>query len=126
MSSPRTTSPQAPDDSPSAPGTAPASGGTVVHSCTSAGTLLCVALRGEIDYVTVSPLRAIMASAAAAGFTRLILDTSRVVFADSALLGALGLWCRDDRRLRLAAPSRAVQRLLEAVRDCRGCPAPGL
>ncbi|WP_435601695.1 STAS domain-containing protein [Streptomyces sp. C10-9-1] len=100
-------------------------GDHVVHSCTSAGILLRIALRGEIDHYSVAPVRALLVSAAATGARLLILDTARVTFADSALLKALALWRRDGRRLRLTGTSRAVAHLLVAARLRGGCPAPG-
>ncbi|MER5204828.1 STAS domain-containing protein [Streptomyces sp. NPDC002825] len=86
-----------------------------IESCTTLGTTLVVHLSGEVDHYSASPLRALLASAADAGYTGLVLDTARVTFCDSALLAALTWWPRRGRRLRLANRSRAVTHLLNAA-----------
>jgi anti-anti-sigma factor len=93
------------------------SGRSVVASCRTEGSTLKVAVQGEIDHFTVAPLSALLASAAAFGHTRLVVDASRVTFCDSGLLNALLAWRRGGRRLVLAAASLAVQRLLAATRS---------
>ncbi|GGZ71958.1 hypothetical protein GCM10010371_34570 [Streptomyces subrutilus] len=98
------------------PGAATASPGPiVVHSSTTRGNTLTLALTGEIDLLGAGPLRAILCAAARQGVTGLVLDTSRVTFADSALLRVLDTWPGGGRRLRLVNRSRAVQRLLDSV-----------
>ncbi|WP_405828281.1 MULTISPECIES: STAS domain-containing protein [unclassified Streptomyces] len=92
-----------------------APGGIVVHSCTTLGATLVVGLGGEIDHFSAAPLRALLASAADDGYTGLVLDASRVTFADSGLLAVLEWWPRHGRRLRLVNRSRAVKRLLHAA-----------
>ncbi|MGR4883967.1 STAS domain-containing protein [Streptomyces sp. LARHCF249] len=92
-----------------------APGVIVVHSCTTLGTTLVVRLSGEIDHCSATPLRALLASAADAGYTGLVLDTERVTFADSGFLAVLDWWLRNGRRLRLANCSRSVKRLLHAA-----------
>ncbi|MGW7441246.1 STAS domain-containing protein [Streptomyces sp. NPDC054849] len=92
-----------------------APGVIVIHSCTTLGATLIVRLRGEIDHFSAAPLRTLLASAADHGCTGLVLETSRVTFADSGFLSILGWWPRHERRLRLANPSRAVKRLLRAA-----------
>ncbi|MEU0404895.1 STAS domain-containing protein [Streptomyces sp. NPDC006197] len=87
----------------------------VVESCTTLGATLIVHLAGEIDHYSVAPLRALLASAADAGHTGLVLDTARVTFCDSGFLAILDWWPRNGRRLRLVNRSRAVQRLLSAA-----------
>ncbi|MDJ0382216.1 STAS domain-containing protein [Streptomyces sp. G-G2] len=87
----------------------------VVHSCTTLGATLVVHLAGEIDHFSAAPLRAFLASAAADGYTGLVLDTSRVTFCDSGFLAVLEWWPRHGRRLRLTNRSRAVMRFLHAV-----------
>ncbi|MER5777756.1 STAS domain-containing protein [Streptomyces sp. NPDC002039] len=81
----------------------------------SRGNVLTIAPAGEIDHHTARPLRVTLALAAAHGYTGLVLDTSRVTFADSGLLRVLDDWCRHGRRLRMVNQSRAVQRLLAAA-----------
>ncbi|MFF3838157.1 STAS domain-containing protein [Streptomyces sp. NPDC001930] len=92
-----------------------APGVIVVDSCATLGTTLFVRLVGEIDCYSIAPLRALLASAAAGGYTGLVLDTARVAFCDSSLLAVLDWWPRRGRRLTLANRSRAVQRLLIAA-----------
>ncbi|MFF9150134.1 STAS domain-containing protein [Streptomyces sp. NPDC014861] len=92
-----------------------APGEIVVTSCTTLGSTLIVHLTGEIDHLSVGPLRALLASAADHGCTGLVLDTSQVTFCDSAFLKVLDWWPRHGRRLRLANRSRAVLRLLSAA-----------
>ncbi|MFF8610388.1 STAS domain-containing protein [Streptomyces sp. NPDC015346] len=88
----------------------------VVHSCTSVGaTTLLIRLRGEIDHFSAAPLRAMLTSAAAEGFTHLILDASRVTFCDAGLLGVLAQWSRTGRGYRIDAPSDVVLRLLRVA-----------
>ncbi|MFB7359084.1 STAS domain-containing protein [Streptomyces gardneri] len=100
-----------------------APGVIVVDSCTSLGTTLVLHLRGEIDHCSSAPLRALLASAADHGYTGLVLDTSQVTFCDSELLAVLESWPRHGRRVRLANPSRAVQRLLAAAATAGRQPA---
>ncbi|MFF2305490.1 STAS domain-containing protein [Streptomyces sp. NPDC058128] len=101
-----------------------APGVIVVDSCTTLGTTLVIRLVGEIDCYSVAPLRALLASAAADGYTGLVLDTARVAFCDSSLLAVLDWWPRRGRRLSLANRSRAVRRLLTAAAaDVPGRPA---
>ncbi|MFJ5138750.1 STAS domain-containing protein [Streptomyces sp. NPDC088707] len=101
-----------------------APGVIVVDSCTTLGTTLVVRLVGEIDCYSVAPLRALLASAAADGYTGLVLDTARVAFCDSSFLAVLDWWPRRGRRLTLANRSRAVRRLLAAAAvDISGRPA---
>lgn len=88
----------------------------VVRSCTTLGRTLILHLAGEIDHASAAPLRALLASAAADGYTGLVLDTEHVTFCDSGLLAALRWWPRQGRCLRLVSRSRAVQRLLRAAR----------
>ncbi|MCB8901107.1 MULTISPECIES: STAS domain-containing protein [unclassified Streptomyces] len=92
-----------------------APGVIVVDSCTTLGTTLVVRLVGEIDCYSVAPLRALLASAAADGYTGLVLDTARVAFCDSSFLAVLDWWPRRGRRLTLANRSRAVRHLLIAA-----------
>ncbi|WP_327412274.1 STAS domain-containing protein [Streptomyces sp. NBC_01233] len=97
--------------------------GIVVHSCTTLGATLVVGLSGEIDHFSAAPLRTLLASAADDGYTGLVLDASRVTFADSAFLAVLEWWPRHGRRLRLANRSRAVERLLHAAAAATQQPA---
>ncbi|MFI0979907.1 STAS domain-containing protein [Streptomyces sp. NPDC021093] len=89
----------------------------VIAACRAEGTTLSVAVQGEIDHFTAAPLSALLASAAAFGHTRLVVDASRVTFCDSGFLNALLAWRRGGRRLILAAASAAVKRLLAATRS---------
>lgn len=99
-----------------------APGVIVVHSRATLDTTLVLHLTGEIDHFSAAPLRALLASAAADGYTGLVLDTSRVTFCDSGFLAVLRWWPRCGRRLRLTARSRAVKRLLEAAAAAAGPP----
>ncbi|ATL29088.1 hypothetical protein KY5_4070 [Streptomyces formicae] len=87
----------------------------VVLSCTRVGDTLVVQLVGEIDHYSAGPLRVMLASAAAQGYTGLTLDTSRVTFCDSGLFLVLDFWPMRGRRLRLVNTSRAVRRVLEVA-----------
>ncbi|MEU8893281.1 STAS domain-containing protein [Streptomyces sp. NPDC048442] len=89
----------------------------VIAACHTEGTTLSIAVQGEIDHFTAAPLSALLASAAAFGHTRLVVDASRVTFCDSGFLNALLAWRRGGRRLILAAASAAVKRLLAATRS---------
>ncbi|MFC9590896.1 STAS domain-containing protein [Streptomyces sp. NPDC056944] len=101
-----------------------APGVIVIAACTTLGTTLVVRLAGEIDCCSIAPLRALLASAAADGYTGLVLDTARVDFCDSSLLAVLDWWPRRGRRLTVANRSRAVRRLLIAAAvDVSGQPA---
>ncbi len=91
-----------------------APGVIVIHSCTTLRATLIVRLGGEIDRFSAAPLRALLASAADDGYTGLVLDTSRVTFADSGFLAILDWWPRRGRMLRLVNRSRAVEHLLYA------------
>ncbi|MEU1868412.1 STAS domain-containing protein [Streptomyces gardneri] len=79
-------------------------------------TPLVIHLTGEIDHHSISPLRALLASAANSGYTGLVLDTARVTFCDSAFLAVLEWWPQRGRHLRLTNRSRAVAHLLNAAR----------
>ncbi|MET9952503.1 STAS domain-containing protein [Streptomyces sp. NPDC006339] len=106
--------------SPHDSGADPAPGVITVDACTTLGTTLVVHVSGEIDRFSAAPLGALLVSAAAEGYTGLVLDTYRVTFCDSGLLAVLRWWPRSGRRLRLVNPSRAVTRLLKAA----GAPLP--
>ncbi|MER5966471.1 STAS domain-containing protein [Streptomyces sp. NPDC002057] len=92
-----------------------APGVILVRSCTTLGPTLVVHVAGEVDRFSSAPLRALLASAAADGYTGLVLDTSLVTFCDSGLLAAVAWWPRKGRRLRLVNSSRAVRHLLAAA-----------
>ncbi|MFB8166177.1 STAS domain-containing protein [Streptomyces rubiginosohelvolus] len=85
----------------------------VVHSCTPVGDTLVVHLAGEIDHYSAAPVREILA--AAHGFRGLVLDCSRVTFADSGLLALLDSWTGPHRRVRLTNASFPVQRLFDVA-----------
>ncbi|MEV8532411.1 STAS domain-containing protein [Streptomyces sp. NPDC051211] len=113
--------------SPESPGADPAPCDIqVVHSVTATGDTLCVRLTGEIDHFSAAPLRVMLAAAATGGGrTRLVVDASRVTFADTAFLHALEAWSGHGRRLRIDSPSRPVQLLLRASRALDDRPASG-
>ncbi|WP_037606265.1 STAS domain-containing protein [Streptacidiphilus rugosus] len=79
------------------------------------GSTLTVEIAGEADHFSVAPLRPILTRAAEGGCTRLVLDTSRIRFADSGLLSVLALWQGAGRRLVLRRPSPSVQRLVRVM-----------
>ncbi|MCY0937553.1 STAS domain-containing protein [Streptomyces sp. H34-S4] len=85
----------------------------VVH-CWTSGDTLTVYLAGEIDCASEATLRVMLTAATAHGYTRLIVDASRITFCDSALLRALEEWPSDGRSVCLENPSRATRRLLTA------------
>lgn len=80
----------------------------VVHSCTTRGDTLTVHLAREIDCWSAGPLRVMLTTAAAYGYTHLVLDTSRVTFRDSALLKVLESWVGAGRTARLENPPPAL------------------
>ncbi|WP_405861743.1 STAS domain-containing protein [Streptomyces sp. NBC_00090] len=92
-----------------------APGVIVIDACATLGTTLVVHLRGEIDRFSAAPLGALLMSAAADGYTGLLLDVARVTFCDSGFLAVLRWWPRGGRDLRLINPSRAVDRLFRAA-----------
>ncbi|MFF5970123.1 STAS domain-containing protein [Streptomyces sp. NPDC012769] len=116
--------------SPHDSGADTAPGVIAVDACSTIGTTLVVHVSGEIDRFSTAPLGALLVSAAAEGYTGLVLDTFRVTFCDSGLLTVLRWWPRNGRRLRLVNPSRAVNRLLQAAAAVRipaaAGPSPGL
>ncbi|MEU6167064.1 STAS domain-containing protein [Streptomyces tanashiensis] len=99
-----------------------APGVIVIDSVTTLGITLVVCLVGEIDGHSVAPLRALLASAAADGYTGLVVDTARVTLCDASLLAALGWWSRQGRRLTLVNRSGGVPRSQYAA--CPGQSAP--
>ncbi|MFE0701078.1 STAS domain-containing protein [Streptomyces sp. NPDC058872] len=90
--------------------------GISVRACTTHGKdTLCIALHGEVDHYSAGPLRALLAAASDWGCRRLVLDTSLVTFADSALLRILRSWTAEGRRLRLTGVTPAMERLRAAA-----------
>ncbi|WP_257139848.1 STAS domain-containing protein (plasmid) [Streptomyces anulatus] len=68
-----------------------------------------IAASGEYDLASIAPLRDAL-QAAARKYPKVVLDASAVTFADSAFLNLLIL-AHQTGSLRIAAPSRQVQRL---------------
>lgn len=91
-------------------------GAIVVRSCRGRGPALTVELQGEVDCASVGPLHVLLTAAVARGYRSLLLDTSRVTFADSALLHVIDRWSRYGGTLRLGPRSPAVDRLIDAAR----------
>lgn len=92
---------------------------TSVRSFTAHGDDgLTVALQGEIDHHSAGPLRLLLASARRLGYRSLVLDTSLVTFADSALLRILRDWTDHGCRLRLTGVTPAMERLRAAAWGC--------
>ncbi|MFF8279831.1 STAS domain-containing protein [Streptomyces lateritius] len=90
--------------------------GTSVRSCSVVDEqTLRVELHGEVDHYSAGPLRVLLAAASTLGHRRLVLDTSRVTFADSALLRILTDWTEHGRRLRLTGVTPAMERLRAAA-----------
>ncbi|WP_240509028.1 STAS domain-containing protein [Streptomyces agglomeratus] len=75
-----------------------------------------IALRGEVDLESVEPLRLALDREARQGGVPVVLDLSAVGFADTAMINVL-LRARPGLgdRLRLAAPSALVMRLLRVL-----------
>ncbi|MGW7198891.1 STAS domain-containing protein [Streptomyces chryseus] len=72
-----------------------------------------LALHGEVDLDSVEPLRLALDSEARRGRSPVVIDLSAVDFADTAMINALlGVRPLLGGRLRLAAPSALVTRLL--------------
>jgi anti-anti-sigma factor len=94
-------------------------GDIVVRSCTTAGTRITLGLQGEIDHFSATPLRVMLAAAAARGYNDLVLIASRITFCDSSLLRVLESWARRGGRARVLAPSRAGRRLLQVTASHR-------
>ncbi|MFJ1800542.1 MULTISPECIES: STAS domain-containing protein [unclassified Streptomyces] len=72
-----------------------------------------IAPEGEFDIDALPPLEA-QIDAAITGYGGLILDASRITFADSMFLRLI-LTAHDRADLRIAAPSPTVQRLFTVV-----------
>ncbi|MFE5240793.1 MULTISPECIES: STAS domain-containing protein [unclassified Streptomyces] len=72
-----------------------------------------VRARGEIDCDSIDPLFIAMWQAVA-GHEVVVLDTSAITFADSSFLSLL-IETHQQTRLRVAAPSAAVTRLLRTA-----------
>ncbi|MGW7050656.1 STAS domain-containing protein [Streptomyces sp. NPDC054887] len=72
-----------------------------------------LALRGEVDRESAGPLRTALHREAGRGRTPVVIDLSEVTFADTGMINVL-LAARPvlGSRLRLAAPSALVRRLL--------------
>ncbi|MFJ7773152.1 STAS domain-containing protein [Streptomyces sp. NPDC097107] len=70
-----------------------------------------VAARGAYDMHSITPLADAL-DTAAGGHRKVVLDASGITFADSTLLNLLILTCRATD-LRVAAPTRQLQRILE-------------
>ena len=78
-----------------------------------------VAVRGEVDLHTAPKFQSAIERAGRTDGTTVIVDMSGVAFMDSTALSAL-VRCKDSLReqgtsLRLAAPSRAVQRIFSVT-----------
>ncbi|MFH9264865.1 MULTISPECIES: STAS domain-containing protein [unclassified Streptomyces] len=73
-----------------------------------------VAAAGEYDLGSIAPLREALHTATRQ-YPKVVLEASAVTFADSAFLNLLILTHRTGR-LRVAAPSARVRRLLEISR----------
>ncbi len=81
------------------------------------GDVAVVTVAGELDMATAPALQEEVTRLAAAGQTRLVFDLAEVSFCDST---GLSVFVRARNRseaaggeVRLAAPQRAVQRILE-------------
>ncbi|MGW6414809.1 STAS domain-containing protein [Streptomyces sp. NPDC055055] len=80
-----------------------------------AGDTLRIALHGEVDHHSATPLRLLLDTASRNGYRKLVLDTSLVTFADSALLRILCAWTEQGRHLRLTGVTPAMERLRAAA-----------
>ncbi|MFE2011343.1 STAS domain-containing protein [Streptomyces sp. NPDC059491] len=80
-----------------------------------AGDALRIALHGEVDHHSATPLRLLLDAASRNGYRRLVLDTSLVTFADSALLRILRGWTEQGHHLRLTGVTPAMERLRAAA-----------
>ena len=80
------------------------------------GGTATVALRGEVDILTVERVRAALAEALAAGPREVVVDLADLAFIDSTGLGALIFGFQRARdagiRFRLAHPSPSVRQIL--------------
>ncbi|MFF2306104.1 STAS domain-containing protein [Streptomyces sp. NPDC058128] len=88
---------------------------SVYSFAASAEGTVRIALRGEVDHYNAGPLRLLLTAARRIGYRRLVLDTSLVTFADSALLRILRGWTGQGRRLRLTGVTPAMERLRVAA-----------
>jgi anti-anti-sigma factor len=75
-----------------------------------------VALRGEVDVLTVGQVRVALEEALAAGSREIVVDLRELAFIDSTGLGALILGIQRARdagiRYRVAGPSKSVHQIL--------------
>ncbi|KIF04315.1 hypothetical protein PL81_19345 [Streptomyces sp. RSD-27] len=100
---------------PPPPGPPPEPAGPPAHRILSwlDGGVLSVGLAGEFDHYGCLPLRALLDEGAVLGARRLVLDTARVTFCDSALAHLLDRWSGTGRSWELASASRSVRLLLD-------------
>lgn len=88
----------------------------IVTSLDTDGDTARVALRGEVDVLTVDQVRVALEETLAAAPREIVVDLRELSFIDSTGLGALiyGFQRARDRgiRFRLSAPSRAVHQIL--------------
>jgi anti-anti-sigma factor len=82
------------------------------------GPVGCLALSGEVRVELIPTLHGAARQALGGGARHLLVDVSRLGFVDSASLGALLQLSRERAaaggRMVLVAPSRAVDRVLDA------------
>ncbi|SNS08301.1 STAS domain-containing protein [Actinoplanes regularis] len=87
-----------------------------VTSLDADGDIITVALRGEIDVLTVEQVRLALGEAVARRPRQLVVDMADVAFIDSTGLGALvsGFQRARDQEIdfRLARPSHNVRQIL--------------
>lgn len=87
-----------------------------VTSLDRAGGTATVALRGEVDIMTVDQVRVALGEALATGLREIVVDLTDLAFIDSTGLGALVFGFQRARdagvRFRLAHPTRSVHQIL--------------
>ena len=80
------------------------------------GEIATVALRGEVDVLTVDQVRAALTDALATGPRQIVVDLSDLVFIDSTGLGALIFGFQRARdagvRFRLTRASASIRQIL--------------
>ncbi|MGW7366472.1 STAS domain-containing protein [Streptomyces sp. NPDC054841] len=83
-----------------------------ISHCQTVDRTLVIALRGEIDEISVYPLRFMLTVAVKSGYSRLVVDCAEITDCDKELLELFLSWKRNGRNLVLVHPSSPVRRLI--------------
>ncbi|MER5884851.1 STAS domain-containing protein [Streptomyces sp. NPDC001941] len=96
-----------------------APGDIVALTCTVDGPhTLRIALGGQADHYSVSPLRKTLGMASALGYRDLVLDCRALDFCDSALLRVLDAWHHSGGTCTVVRPPAQLERMLDILPTC--------